>query len=184
MVNRPNKSIILHRIIETNRPIPMNNERLDKNMRLKKIFSILFVMTLVLSFSQSAFAYKDYADSMQTAEELDIDGYTTVTNLDYADVDFYKVVNTTRSSIKFRIELSNNLRDFGQIPNINFDMLLLNPNSNGDRQVLAPRDRGIAGLDFQEFTVPAGETTYIMVYGHSADDFGDEDYKLVLRKYN
>lgn len=153
-------------------------------MKFKKVFSVLFAAALTLSIAQSAFAAHDYGDSIQTAIELDINGNTVQADLDYEDIDFYKIVNDTGQDKRMRLSLSNILRNYpDETPNINFDMLIICPDKYGDRQVYVPTDRGIAGLDYYEITVPANETAYVQVFGHDVNSYG-ETYQLELKSYN
>ncbi|AJE54202.1 hypothetical protein [Paenibacillus polymyxa] len=153
-------------------------------MEFKKMFSVLFAVTLTLSISQSAFAARDYGDSIQTAIDLDINGNNHQVDLDNEDIDFYKIVNNTGGDKRVRLELKNVKRDFpDETPIINFDMLIICPDKYGDRQVYAPTDRGIAGLDYYTITVPNGETAYVEVYGHDVHSYG-ESYQIDLKSYN
>lgn len=137
---------------------------------MKRVLSsILICASLLLPFSSSAFASKGYADTKETAVELN-ELSQAGSFLDYQDTDFYKYTNNTGRTIvlNFVVEPYESY--------INHDIRAYFP--NGD--IHTAKDGGPGNKDIiYDVVLQPGEVVYLEIKGHTARDFGrDADYRI------
>jgi len=136
---------------------------------MKKFVSTLLVFALMFVLSTSAFASKGYADTKETAVELN--GLSQAGSfLDYQNSDFYKYTNNTGRTIVLNFVVEP------QVSFINYDIRGYFP--NGD--ILTAKDQGAGNKDIiYDVELQPGEVIYLEIKGHTVRDFGrDAPYRI------
>ncbi|CCC85676.1 hypothetical protein PPM_2739 [Paenibacillus polymyxa M1] len=129
-------------------------------MKIRKVLSVLFAATLTLTLSQSAFAISGQNDTRETALNVQSSNFNFGSYLDKNDVDWFKVVNTSRSKEMTAIATLKSQQY------INYDIVAYYPDK-GEEEVLEAQDNGQGKNDVCGTSgLLPGDVIYFKVIGH------------------